>query len=402
MSTGEAFHPGNRRALSPAERYVFVGLSVFGLTVVALLVAMYLRHTALWDASGHPVPLDFIAYWAAGDLTLHVSPLAPYDRHLEHAAEVAIVGHGFPDYLQWAYPPLFLFVAVALASIPLAPAFAVWEIATTVLQGVAAAGIARSRSAFFVSWAAPWTLIGMIHGQNQSLTAALVGFVLIALETQPALSGIVLGLLSYKPQLAILFPVALAFGGYWRALAWACASTILWTALSCSVFGVDALFAFLRGISHGAEGYIQANGIPWSQVQSLYGVARRLGATPVQSGALQGVLIVICGVGIARLWRSRAPFALKAGGLAATIPLVTPYIFIYDYAVLSVAIACLFRQRPFDRVEYLAIGSAMLCTVFYIWTEIPAGLVAAAVVTLLVVRRLCFASHREKETEEWA
>jgi hypothetical protein len=87
----------------------------------------------------------------------------------------------------------------------------------------------------------------MVHGQNQFLTASLVGGVFLTLERRPALSGILLGLLSYKPQLGVLFPVALAFGGYWRVFGWACASTMFWTILSGAIFGFGTSAGFFMG-----------------------------------------------------------------------------------------------------------------------------------------------------------
>jgi hypothetical protein len=206
-------------------------------------------HIWYFDAHGHPLVIDFMSYWSAGRLALHGHALAAYDPHLRHAAEIATVGHPFKDVLGWWYPPLFLFVAAALACLPYATALNVFSDATLLLHAGIIAAISKRRQAFFLAAATPWGLFGMIHGQNQFLTASIIGAALLTLERRPALCGIILGLLSYKPQLGLLFPLALAFGGYWRAFGWACAGTAFCTVLSGIAFGFDTFGPFLHVIS---------------------------------------------------------------------------------------------------------------------------------------------------------
>ena len=41
----------------------------------------------------------------------------------------------------------------------------------------------------------------------------------LLIDTRPRLAGLLLGLLCYKPHLALLAPVALVAGGHWRTFA---------------------------------------------------------------------------------------------------------------------------------------------------------------------------------------
>lgn len=375
------------KPLSHIEAMTFAVLAGLGVAYFVSLSVMYFDHAWLFNSKGHPIAVDFVAYWSAGRLVLHGASLAPYDRHLLHAAEVAAIGTNFPDRLPWAYPPLFLFVAVSVACLPLASAFVIWNAATLALQSGVIAAIARSRAAFFVAWSPPWAMIGLAHGQNQFLTSAIIGSALLLLERRPAMSGMILGLLGYKPQLALLFPVALVAGRYWRALAWSCLGTLAWTALSCAVFGAGTLAAFVREMSGGPQAYLTTNAIPWRDVQSIYGFARALGEPNGRAWILQLSISVVCAIAVFLLWRSRAPFSLKAAGLAAAVPLVTPYIFIYDYAVLSIAIAFLFTSRHFDKAEYVTLGFALTACAVFPWMHIPSGPIASATILALVCRR---------------
>jgi len=56
---------------------------------------------------------------------------------------------------------------------------------------------------------------------------------------------------------------------------------------------------------------------------------------------LQGVTIVALGAALAWLWRSAAPYPLKAAALCLATILATPYSFDYDMMVLAPAIAFL-------------------------------------------------------------
>mgnify|MGYP003694260653 FL=1 len=52
----------------------------------------------------------------------------------------------------------------------------------------------------------PVVLTNTLVGQNGFLTASLIGGALYLMPARPVLSGICLGLLSYKPQYGLLFP----------------------------------------------------------------------------------------------------------------------------------------------------------------------------------------------------
>src|SRR6202023_3344335 len=68
-----------------------------------------------------------------------------------------------------------------------------------------------------VAAAFPAIFVNLGHGQNGFLTAGLLGAALLSLPRRPLLSGILFGLLAYKPQFGLLIPIALLAGGQWRA-----------------------------------------------------------------------------------------------------------------------------------------------------------------------------------------
>jgi len=380
-------------------------LTVAGAIVFGYAVSLGLKYVAwTWivDAHGRPILEDFVTLWAAGKTALGGMALMAYDGHAQHAAEAATVGHGFDGLLGWYYPPVFLFAAAALASLPYALAFLTWMAGTLALYAAVVAAIVRRRLAFLVACAAPWVVTTILPGQNGFLTASLVGLVLLQLEKRPALAGLVLGLLSYKPQFGILFPLALAAGGYWRAFGWAAFGTLLWNVLAAWVFGFATLGGFFHGLEISTQIHLATDGLGWNKVLSVYSLACALGTSAAAASSIQLVTTCALGAGVVAAWRSDLPYALKTALLAAAIPLATPYLLIYDLPILAVALAFLFRHRAFDRLEFaiMALGSASLFPLPSF--PLPLPLFASLAVCAMAARRIYVVTLRNRISPSWA
>src|SRR5215469_13927916 len=137
---------------------------------------------------------------------------------------------------------------MALAALPYLTAMLVWLMATLAAYVAAMVGILAPtldrRTAVFVACGFPAALWNVTAGQNGFLTAALIGGTLGFLERQPALAGICLGLLTYKPQFGLLFPIILLADRRWRTIAVAAAVACALVALSLIAFGTESWIAF--------------------------------------------------------------------------------------------------------------------------------------------------------------
>jgi hypothetical protein len=386
---------GGARAGVPVADLMFLAALGVAIGYVASLAVMFIRHEWLLDSSGRPIPMDFLAIWSAGRLASAGAAVSAYDGVRQHLAEVAAAGHEFRGFLGWPYPPDFFFVAQPLANLPYTLAFVVGVAASFTLHGLSLAAITRRAASAAFACAAPWALACAMVGQNGFLTAALVGFVLLTLDESPALSGLLLGLLAYKPHLGLLFPLALAASGRWRAFGWAAASTVGLIGLSVLAYGPGAFIAFLNGLPSTTQALVSHGGVGWAKLDSLYGLTRVLGASNVTGWAVQGVASFACALSVVVVWRGSAPFALKAACLAAATVLATPYVFAYDLPVLSVAAGYLYRQRAFDRVELGALVFAGLTFAPLAFVTIPTGLFASLAISALVCRRVLAINIKE-------
>jgi arabinofuranan 3-O-arabinosyltransferase len=232
-------------------------------------------------------------------------------------------------------------------------------------------------------------LANFIVGQNGFLTAGLVGGALTVMERRPALAGALIGLLTYKPHLGLLFPIALAAGGHWRAFASAAMVAALIAAASLIAFGSASWEAFFASIGHASQAFLSDGWADWGKLQTAFGLVRTLGGSERLAWSVQIAVALIAAAGVALLWRSRAGYEIKAAALATGAMLATPYLYMYDLVALAVPLAFLCRlgARGFLSHEVTGIGVACLLIFIFPFIRAPLGFAAVVIVAALIVRR---------------
>ena len=375
-----------------------VELICFALIVVnaVYLVASYVQGLWLIAPNGSGIESDFVNVWAAGRLALAGHAAAAYDWPTHKLMEETAVGHAFDGYFGWHYPPTFLFVAAALALLPYAAAYALWAFATFPAYLLAVRAIIGDRVGYLLAAAFPAVLPNFIVGQNGFLTAGLVGGALFLLETNPITAGILIGLLTYKPHLGLLFPIALAAGGYWRAFFTAALVAILMAGASWLAFGSEAWLAFLGSIGHTSQAFLSQGWADWSKLQTAFGLTRTLGGSEPLAWTVQAAVFLAAAISVAIIWRGKAAYDLKAAALGVAALAATPYLYMYDLVVLAVPIAFLLRfantrgYLPKEHLPKELIGIGIACGLILIFplVKFPVGFVALVLIAALVGRRL--------------
>jgi len=307
---------------------------------LAALAALLATSNGLNDYQGRPLGTDFSNVYAAGKYVLEGKPAAPYDWPLQHKKEREIFGEQTPFY-GWHYPPIFLFLAAALALLPYLAALALWQFSTLALCLAAIRAILPRAGVFLPALAYPAVLINLAHGHNGFLTAALIGGGLYLLNRKPVAAGILLGLLIYKPQFGVLIPLALAAGGYWRAFLAAGVTVLALCAASYFVFGIETWNAFRESMTLTREIVLEKGDTGFHKIQSVFAAVRLFGGPAGLAYAAQGIVFVTVAAFVFRLWRGNNAFALKAAALIAGSMLATPYLLDYDLMIAAPAIAFL-------------------------------------------------------------
>ena len=189
----------------------------------------------------------------------------------------------------------------------------------------------------------PAVLINIGHGQNGFLSAALVGGALVVLDRRPIAAGILFGLLVYKPQYGLLIPLVLMVNGRWKCFSSAAVTVALLTLATTLAFGIDVWRAFLASTEFTRTVVLEQGNTGWYKIQSVFAWARMWGAPIPLAYALQGTAILGIGAALVWLWRSTAPYRLKAAAFCLATILAKPYSFDYDMMVLAPAIAFIGR-----------------------------------------------------------
>jgi hypothetical protein len=144
---------------------------------------------------------------------------------------------------------------------------------------------------------------------------------------------------------------------------------------------------FLHYLPQTSHAVVEQGTTGWRKLQSIYAVARLLGAGDPFAWMLQATLIAVLLAGCVLLWRGRSSFALKAAGLSASALLATPFIYFYDLPVLAVPLAFLLRERDFDRTEWITVAVMFVALGVYPFVQAPWGFAASLLVLSLVARR---------------
>ncbi|HWB48924.1 MAG TPA: glycosyltransferase family 87 protein [Stellaceae bacterium] len=319
---------------------------VYSIIVLAGFVAGYIGLTALSlpdfvDPRGKPVGYDFITFWSAAWLALHGRPEAAFDWHAIAAAQSAAVPAMGEKLFLWHYPPTFLLAVLPLGLMPYLAAFAAFTAAGLALWAGLIRRVVTDRRYWIIAAAMPAGLINFFHGQNGFFTAALAGFALLLLESQPVVAGVLIGLLAIKPHLAVLFPIALIASGNRRAFAAAAVTATGFSAVSIAAFGWPAVLAFVHDMP--TAGMLIDEGIlPWGMMPSPYVFGLGLGLPKALAWALQAAAAIAAAAGVWWVWRQpRAPFAAKAATLLTGALLISPYVFYYDMTWAGIAVGLL-------------------------------------------------------------
>ena len=364
----------------------------FALCAMNLMLCLmaYLAGVWLYDRNGLGIPTDFVQIPAAGRLALDGFAAQVFDSDILKRMEVAQLGQDFAGNFPWQYPPPFLFIASVLALLPYSVALLGWVLASILPYVAVMRAIVAHNFGVMLALAVPFVSINTLAGQNGFLTAALLGGTLVLMPTQPILSGICLGLLSYKPQYGVLFPLALIAASQWTVFFAAGVTTTALALMSWIAFGTDSWQAFFHWMPMFSQAFFTEGRATFYKLQSVFGLARTLGGSEQLAWTLQWMTSGTVGVSVVILWRSRADYALKAAALAAGTLLLTPYLFLYDMMVLAIPVGFLLRDglaEGFRRGELGALACAMGLLVAFPFFEIPLGLGTTLIVAALIVRR---------------
>jgi len=311
-----------------------------GVLTSVVLAVLYLASTS-WlqtfprDVAGYVVGRDFLNFWTMGRQALTDNPAQFYDWRLYNPYLQNFLG---PDYplQQWSYPPQFMLVAIPLGQLPYLIAYGLWTGLGLAALYYAARPWLADRRAVAVVFLSPAALLCFVCGQNAFFTAAALIMIYRWRDERPVLAGIILGLLTLKPQLGLLFPLILLISRRWTLFASAAATAIALLLATIIVFGLEPFTAYIDlAVPIQKSVVTDPTKIIQSLMPTLYMSLRLLGlSSAVCYGIQAAAFIALAGLAGWTYLRRRDPL-LSYGLLLSATALASPYMLSYDLVVFG-------------------------------------------------------------------
>ncbi len=285
---------------------------------------------------GQAVDIDFSVFWAAARLAAEQGWLAPFDSQVLNSAR-SLPPERTTYEMLWLYPPGFMAAIYPLGGLSFFWAWIVFISLALVSFAIALWVPTRGVPGGMVFLlCAPVTMFLLMLGQNSLFFCALLLGAIEAIRRDRAvLAGLLIALMTLKPQLGAAIPIALAAGAYWRVIGWATLFTAVIVAITMVFPGPDYWLAFIQAIREGAE-KIQGDNLEALMI-SVYGNGVIHGLPVSTALTLQTAVSVAVAMGLAWVWFSRSVgFDLKAAALCFAILLMTPYAIYYELVFAAV------------------------------------------------------------------
>jgi hypothetical protein len=367
--------------------------SISLMSTIAMLLWLYFTATMTVDYLGRPLGTDFSNVWTAGQMALEGRAADAWNWSLHHDVQRAVHGRADIPFYGWHYPPPFLLLAAALATMPYLLALLMWQGVTLGMLGMLVRRIDSRRDVMLVAIGAPVVMTCLTHGHNGFLTAVLLGGGLWLLDRRPWVAGLLLGCMVYKPHLGLVLPLALIAGKHWRAVAGAALSSLTLCAATLLVWGWPVWQAFLDSLPLTQRVIIESGATGWHKIQSLFSVIRYWGGSVPMAWSAQTAMTLVAVLGAALLsWRA-SPSSRNAAIIAASL-LSTPYVLDYDLVPLALASLMLVvdgRARGFltwEKTCYAVVWIVpLIARTVMQQTGIPIGFLVTLALFMVAIRR---------------
>jgi hypothetical protein len=331
---------------------------------ISITATYFWPDSNLMEPQGFYFGRDFLNYWTGGRLALlgqadTAYDLARYNSLLRDWFSPAQSGMAF------SYPPHALPLLAVFATLPYITAYVAWCLVGGAGFFTVALGRKPARGDTIMLAAialAPILWVNFVFGQIGLLLAVLFVGALRALPTRPVLAGVLMGVLTIKPQLGLLLPLVLLWTGAWRAIAAAVATALAMVALSVALFGLEPWRLYVAETMPLQWAFVTGmNGFYVNQMITPYTAFWGLGV-PVDVALILQV-VVSCAILLTTFLtlRSGASWALKSATVAMGSVLLVPYVLAYDLAVPLAALVWFLDE---DRPQSTPLGLALVCGVW--------------------------------------
>jgi Glycosyltransferase family 87 len=335
-------------ALERDDRALFRDCAVLGSALFAISFTAYVW-TIDWhgaiprDGTTLAVGRDFLNLWMYGRAAVTADPGQFYDLATYHHAIRALLGMELNGQ-NWSYPPSIMLLAAPFGQLGYLAALACWTLlGVLVFIAVGRKHVSDWRILIPVVLS-PAALFCLVSGQSSFLAAAMMIAIFALLDRRPVAAGILIGLLSIKPQLGILFPFMLMASGRWRVFIAAAATTLALVGATAAIFGEQVWIDFItKGLP--VQGLVLSDpdriATPFFPTVFMNLRGLDLGATAAMSVQAMFSAFAVAAVIWAFRFRKHADPALMMALYLACSASASPYLLAYDLLPLTFAAVAL-------------------------------------------------------------
>lgn len=369
---------------------VFVPSFLLSIQLVPLVISLAARYV-IGIRSAPAVGFDFGIFWAAARVELAHGAAAVFSPRWMQPLEAMV--RSSSRYFPCPYPPTFLLAIRPLGYLNYPCALVLFLTLGVGVYCTVALSIGRrlektQRQSILIAALAGMPL-AIYAGQNTLFTVAAAAAALVLMEAAPICAGACLALLLIKPQLGVLFPIALICGRRWKMLLAAFVFCTAFMLSSIAVPGVEAWSSFFSFLYAFKQAALQDGRDHWFGMPTLFATVRLAGAPVAVAYAVQALAAIPAGLAVAYLWLVNARYELRAAALLVASVLVQPYLMTYDLAWLGFPAALLIRDAvagELTRLDRLALGAVWLMPIYELigaTAHLPFHLAPAAMILML-------------------
>lgn len=321
------------------------GLRVLAIVLAAIFVAVLgagMVQAAALLQNGENFALDFRVFWNAAQLAIDGAALDAFDQSVAAAAN-ARPNANLQSPPPWLYPPTWLLLVLPFGYLSLLKA---WILFSALSLGALFMAFSYAKRAYATDCAmeitaiwlfSPAVLISLMLGQTSVLwTAGLVAAVAALQLGRQAASGVILALLTFKPQLGVLIPAALIAGRKLKTILVAIVAALCFACVATMCFGLEYWGAMWTAIQRFSAEI--ATGTWRFNLVSAFGLLHGVGADHTLAITLHIAVMIIAAVAVYAVWRTPgASPALRASTLCFAVLLGPHYLHAYELTTLSAA-----------------------------------------------------------------
>ena len=325
------------------------------LTIVAVIcavatLAVYAVKISAANPHNGVIGRDFLNFWMYGRAAWFADPGRFYDPRIYNEMLAPLVGANYPPQ-NWSYPPSIMFIAAPFGRLGYFPALLCWTVLGVGIFVWVARRCVADRRLLIAFLCSPAAVFCLISGQSSFLTAAMLLTIVWCVDRKPVLAGVLIALLSLKPQLGILFPVMLVASGRWRVFVVAAVATILIVAATALAFGPHVWIDFVsKGLP--AQNLVLADPgrVRTPMYPTIFMNLRGVDVSYAVAMTVQACFSAF-GVGLVafayRFRKNADPLLLSALFFACSV-CVVPYLLSYDMLTVSCLAVLLLASGKLD------------------------------------------------------